>query len=190
MLRVLLRVLDAFPSWVEKAIVLVSVLMLVGMAGVMFLATIFRYILDRPWQWPEEVLVYLMAWSVFILVGPVARQNAHVRLGFVLERIISSPSKAQMISSALENVIGLGIGIFLAYAAVRWMNISREMGTIVWSATGHSYAQWLTRIVPMIGLCLLAFFYLERSIRMLLYFAIRARLSRKGKPEDSSLLTS
>jgi TRAP-type C4-dicarboxylate transport system permease small subunit len=154
----------------------------------MFLATIFRYILDRPWQWPEEVLVYLMAWMMFILIGPIARQRAHIRIGFLIERITGSPSKAESISSAMENIIGLGIGIFFAYAAVRWMNISREMGIIVWSATGVSYPQWLTRIVPMLGLCLMAFFYLERSIRMILHSVVRARLSRVEKSEDSSLL--
>ncbi|UCC60772.1 MAG: TRAP transporter small permease [Dehalococcoidia bacterium] len=175
MLRFIIRILDVFPAWVERATLLASVLMLIGMAGIMFLSTIFRYLLDSPWKWSEEALVYMLAWSIFILMGSVARQYGHVRISFFIDRIMGSPDKAQRLSNVMENIIGLGIGIFLAYSAFRWMNFSREMGAIVWSAAGFTYAQWLTRIVPTLGLCLLSFFYLERSIRMLLAVAISRR---------------
>jgi TRAP-type C4-dicarboxylate transport system permease small subunit len=173
--------------WVERLTMGLSVTMLILMVSIMFLATIFRYILESPWKWSEEALVYLMAWSIFILMGSVARQNQHVRIGFLMERIMGGPKRAELVSSALENIIGVCIGIFLAYAAVRWTNTSREMGTIVWSATGVSYSQWLVRIIPTTGLCLLSLFYLERSIRMLISL-VRSRRRPKSDDDDESFL--
>ena len=86
--------------------------------------------------------------------------------------------------NVMENIIGLGISIFLAYASYRWMDFSREMGAIVWSAAGFTYAQWLTRIVPTLGLCLLSFFYLERSVRMLLAVAVSRRQVKTNHEGD------
>jgi TRAP-type C4-dicarboxylate transport system permease small subunit len=186
-LPALLRAMDAFPMWVERLTMVASVAMLILMVSIMFLATIFRYILESPWKWSEEALVYLMAWSIFILIGSVARQNEHIRIGFVMERIMGGPKRAAVVSNALENIIGVCIAIFLAYAAVRWTNTSREMGTIVWSATGVKYSQWLVRIIPTAGLCLLSLFYLERSIRMLLALVHSRRQPRSDDTDESSL---
>jgi TRAP-type C4-dicarboxylate transport system permease small subunit len=95
--------------------------------------------------------------------------------------LLLGPEKAKRVWTVIENVLGLGIGIFLSYAAYTWLDISRDMGSISWSAAGFSYPQWVTRIVPTIGLCLLAFFYLERNIRMIIsFFAAR----RSDKPSD------
>jgi len=185
-IRFIIRILDVFPAWVERATLLASILMLIGMTGIMFLSTIFRYILDSPWKWSEEALVYMLSWSIFILMGSVARKHEHVRISFFIDRVMGSPDKAQRVSNVLENIVGLGISIFLAYAAFRWLNLSREMGAIVWSATGHTYAEWLTRIVPTLGLCLLSFFYLERSIRMLLSFAISWRRVKTSREKDTA----
>ncbi|OGO02028.1 MAG: hypothetical protein A2Y59_05415 [Chloroflexi bacterium RBG_13_52_14] len=184
MIRFIIRVLDVFPAWVERTVMLASVLMLIGMSGIMFLGTILRYLFHSPWKWPEEVVVYMFAWSIFILMGAVARQYGHVRISFFIDHVMGSPDKAQRISNVVENIIGLGISIFLAYAAFRWMNFSREMGVVLWSATGLRYGQWLVRIVPMLGLFLLSFFYLERSIRMLLAVAISRRQVEKNHVGD------
>jgi len=185
-IRFLLRVLDTFPAWLEKATILASILMLVGMVGIMFVSTVFRYMVDLPMKWSEEALTYMLAWSIFILMGSVARRGEHVKIGFFMERIMGSPEKAQRVSDVLENIIGLCISIFLAYAAYRWMNVSREMGTTLWSAAGFSYADWITRIVPTLGLCLLSLFYFERNIRMLLSVA---NSKRRAHHSDNGSIT-
>jgi TRAP-type C4-dicarboxylate transport system permease small subunit len=179
-IKFLLKALDTIPAWIEKATMLASVLMLIAMVGIMFLSTIFRYLLNSPWKWSEEALVFMLAWSIFILLGTVARRDEHVRIGFVMELLLG-PEKAKRVWTVIENVLGLGVGIFLAYAGYTWLDISRDMGSISWSAAGFSYPQWVTRIVPTLGLSLLAFFYLERNTRMIIaFFAAR----RSKKPAD------
>lgn len=184
MTRFLLRALDVFPAWVERATMLASILMLIGMVLIMFVSTVFRYIVELPMKWSEEALMFMLAWSIFILMGSVARRDEHVRIGFVMEWVMGSPEKARRVWNVLENVIGLGISIFLAYAAYRWLNISRDMGSIVWSAAGFSYPQWLTRIVPTLGLFLLSFFYFERNIRMLLAVVASRRKDQSSDNGD------
>jgi TRAP-type C4-dicarboxylate transport system permease small subunit len=53
----------------------------------------FRYVLNRPIIWTEEVVQGLIAWMVFLGVSVVLRRDEHVRIEFVELRVSGVPRR-------------------------------------------------------------------------------------------------
>src|SRR4030042_3168082 len=51
-----------------------------------FYGVISRYILKRPPDWAEEIVIYLIIWAVFISASILAAQKGHVAATLIVER--------------------------------------------------------------------------------------------------------
>ena len=75
------------------------------MAIVVFLQVIFRYLLNFPLFWTEELGRYLLVWSS-LLGGAIAlKRNEHIAVTFVTDRV---PEK-------YRNIIGKGVMILIIF---------------------------------------------------------------------------
>lgn len=165
-----LKVLETVASWLEKLSLGAAVLLLLVMAAFMFSSIIARYVFNSPIPWSEELLTFLLSYSIFVVLGAVTRGDQHIKIGFVMERLLGE-RKAQRVSTILENVIGLGLTAFLAYTAVRWAAESHATGEREFTHfIQNFYPVWIIKVLPAVGICLLSFFYFERCARQLLSF--------------------
>ena len=98
-------------------------LFLVGIAVVINLQVVSRYVMDDPFIWPEEISRIFMVWAAWWGAAAVTRRGLHIRFDMLLLYI--PPAAA----SLLESVVDLASGaffVFLAYQA--WLLIGTTAG--------------------------------------------------------------
>ena len=100
---------------------------------VVFYAVIMRYLFDRPPTWSTETSVFLLMFIIFIPLGMVTQNDAHIAVDFVLMRLKKrAVNRLQIINCFL----GAGFAAVLLWQTVilvvrafqrEWVTI--EMGT-------------------------------------------------------------
>lgn len=83
---------------------------------VMFLSTIiqvfFRYVLNNPLPWPEEIARYCFVWITFIGLVSNIRTDEHYRIDFIQNQL------PETIKSIIEIIFNAIIIIFLCFTLV------------------------------------------------------------------------
>lgn len=54
---------------------------------IVFVSVFWRYVLNSPLEWSDEITTYMFVFVVFLGAADVERQNAHIRLEFLIERL-------------------------------------------------------------------------------------------------------
>jgi len=80
-----------------------------SMTVVVIIGVFFRYVLNAPLSWPEEVSRYLMIWGASIGITLGIRAEEHVGLTVLLDAV-----KSRAVRNALRTVIFLLVLAFLA----------------------------------------------------------------------------
>ncbi|MFC1963047.1 TRAP transporter small permease [Chloroflexota bacterium] len=173
------RAIETFANALDRMSTGIVVFFLIVMATLMFVVTVVRYFVVISFGWTEEVLGFLLAWSVFLLIGAAARRGEHIRVGFFLERFLGE-NRAKNVSTVVENVVGLAACSYFTWYGCKWVIWGFRHGLESWSAGGFYYALWIPWIIVPIGLGLISFFYLERCIGQLAHL-----VSRKTRQEST-----
>ena len=64
-------------TWgVERVLILLSMLI----ASVVFLQVVFRYVLQQPLYWSEELPRYLLIWMSFLAAALAQKNEAHINI--------------------------------------------------------------------------------------------------------------
>src|SRR5512138_298286 len=58
----------------------------ISATGIAFYGVISRYLLRRPPDWAEEIVIYLIIWAVFISASILAEEKGHVAATLIVER--------------------------------------------------------------------------------------------------------
>ncbi len=101
-----------------------------GVAGLVMLAVVLRYVFNDPLTWGEELIVGLFTWMVFVGAAAAIRSHMHIRID-VMAAMLRNPRMNWL------NVVTLIIGIVIIV-------------TMVWAC----YEQVLQELVvesPMLG---------------------------------------
>ncbi len=97
--------LDQLINWLV-------ILCVIAMVIVIFMQVIFRFILNDPLSWSEELARYLFVWITFLGAAICARDRGHIGMDYVVSKF---PVKVQKIIEhfglALMVVISLTIAI-------------------------------------------------------------------------------
>ena len=97
-----------------------GILVLVTFSGV-----IFRYLLNRPLEWLEEVQMMAIVWVVFLGAGAAFRECGHVAVEILVEMF---PQKVQKILHILVSVLIVTVLAFLTVLSARYAGISLASG--------------------------------------------------------------
>ena len=82
---------------IEQIVSLVSIAFFALIFGVMLLQIFFRYVLNSPLVWTEELCRYLFVWICFLGWTIALRRGTHIRINFFLERLPLLPKKIVLI---------------------------------------------------------------------------------------------
>ncbi len=74
-------------DWIEKILFLLGTIATLGMAVVIFLQITARYLFNSPLPWPEEMAQFLFIIAVYLGVGLLEKDNAHIRCEFLLNKL-------------------------------------------------------------------------------------------------------
>jgi len=100
-----------------------AMLFIVGIAAVINLQVVSRYVMDDPFIWPEEVSRILMVWAAWWGAAAVTRRGLHIRFDMLL--LYVAPVVAALLETAVDLLSG-AFFVFLAYQA--WVLIGVTAG--------------------------------------------------------------
>lgn len=97
-------------TWlVERVLILLSMLI----AAVVFLQVVFRYVLQQPLYWSEELPRYLLIWMSFLAAALAQKNEAHINITLAVTPL---PMAVQRGIRLLANLVILGFLGVLIYS--------------------------------------------------------------------------
>ena len=99
-----------FIGGIGKVLDVTTVLLMLGMVGVVFYQVIMRQIFERPPIWGEEISVTIMIWFVFLGIVLGLEENLHIGIAMFVSKL---PKKAQFVLEVVVNLLILTLSIFL-----------------------------------------------------------------------------
>lgn len=114
----MVRVIEAVSSICARVTSVCAVVMAAIMIVCLLLQIVFRYLLNDPLTWSEEVALFTFAWVVLLLGSLGVREAFHVRLTFVLDRF--SHAARLWLERAILVAIGV-FGVLLAVSGYRYV---------------------------------------------------------------------
>lgn len=90
-------------------------------ALLVFTGVIFRYILQLPLTWGEEVTRYAFTWLAFLSAALAMKYNGHTAIELLVERL---PGRARLVQKLLVQAILIGFLAVFIYYSYRMMMIA------------------------------------------------------------------
>ncbi len=135
--------LSSFSRWLERLLVGISLLLMVGLTALVIIAVVYRK-LGASLSWYDEVASIMLAWLTYYGAALAALKRAHIGFdGFLL----SLPPRIRMSAAVLAEVFV--IGFFLVMTWTGWQVVQVLQGSSLISLTWVS--QQITQSVIPIG---------------------------------------
>lgn len=119
-----------------------------AMAVLVFLQVLFRYLLDAPLDWSEEMATFAFAWMCLLGASVGLRRDEHPRLDIFLDRL------PEGIRRGVSLFIDLGIFFMLAVLLVYGIKLTLVMKLQRTAALGYSVA-FVYAVLPVSALVML-----------------------------------
>lgn len=138
-----------------------------GAAGLLFMAGVavslygvfMRYVLNAPLAWTTEIFEFLLVWSIFIGFGMALKDNRHIQVELVFDRL---PERLKKVMATIANVIGAGFSFYLAYSSIELITLSKEQAI---KTIDVGIPIWITYLVLPIGMALLGIYFCVKAFR-------------------------
>jgi TRAP-type C4-dicarboxylate transport system permease small subunit len=143
--------LRAAVGWIDDTLARVEDLFIVlahaGVAGLVILAVVLRYVFNDPLTWGEELIVALFTWMVFVGAAAAVRSNLHIRID-VMAPVFRNPRMNWL------NVLTVLLGILIIVVMI-WACYEQVLQELVVESPmlGVSKA-WFAAAMP-VGLALM-----------------------------------
>ncbi|HUV08696.1 MAG TPA: TRAP transporter small permease [Spirochaetia bacterium] len=100
---------------IERVEMALAKLFLVVMIVVVGMQVFFRYVVNRPLAWPEELSGFLLIWLTFLVADILVKRKGHVEVEYFFNKM--SP-KAQEIATIIINAYIIVFLIFLIVSSI------------------------------------------------------------------------
>ncbi len=101
----------------NRFISLLCLVFMVGMTFVVLLGVLFRYVLQIPLSWTEELSRYLMIWAATLAVSMGVQEKGHVGLTFLFDLAKSRVSK--IVLETIVFIATLGFLSIMTYYSIQ-----------------------------------------------------------------------
>ena len=144
--------LDQLTRALRAVIVALAVVMLASLS----LQVVMRFVFNQALSWSEELALGCFSWVMLLAIAVGVRDAIHVRMDLLVDRL---PDGAQRAVEVLVSLAVAGLGVFVAWAGVRY--VVDSFGTTS-AAIGYPIAL-LYASAPTAG-ALIALYALERAL--------------------------
>ena len=149
------RLLASTDAWLAR----VAVLFFAGFLGCVVLQVVFRYVLQAPLPWSEEVAVYLFVWSSLLTAAIVVGQNDHFSIAFLADRVGPGSRRVLDLVGVLLSIVFV---LIIVWNGTWWSwRMASGLSPVLQLPQGAVYA-----IIPLAGAYML--FHLCVQLRQLL----------------------
>jgi C4-dicarboxylate transporter, DctQ subunit len=116
------------------------------------LAVISRYAFSLPISFSDEVVTYLVVWSMLVAIGLGEFSRSHIRATVLVDRL-SPRTQHWLARAALVLTLAFALGMIWYGGLITWQRYSlKEV-----SPTILQFPQWLARIALPVGFLLVAY---------------------------------
>ena len=119
------RGLGRLNTALDRATCAACVLLLGVIFGIMLLQIAFRYLLNAPLVWTEELARYLYIWACYLGAVVALRRGNHIVIGLVQDRLPPRLRRAVVLGTQ-----GLALG-FLGMLAVQGVRLALRTHTVI-----------------------------------------------------------
>ena len=150
--------INKFYNILEKILIILLVSLLSLMILLIFSQVFFRYILNNPLSWAEELSRHMMIWSVFIGAAIAYRNNSHMGIDLIYGVL------PKEIGKFLMSFTHFGILLFSLFLLFKGYEISEKtMGQL--SSALRIKMGYIYIAIP-IGFAMIAMFSVEHIINL------------------------
>lgn len=112
-----------------------------AMTVVVIVGVFFRYVLNLPLSWTEEVSRYLMIWGASLAVSSGIRFGEHVGLTILLDSL-KNPALRKALALFIDILVMFFLGLMLAYSLI----------TLKDSSTQQTQALGISMLIPRLAI--------------------------------------
>lgn len=135
--------------WLDRAVDFLLAALLLVMATVVFLQVVFRYVLNSPLAWPEEVARMTIVWLSFIGAYVAMREKKHVAFDLLTQRF---PPNVKL---AVEVAGHAFVALFLLVVVREGWEFASRFQNVAMPYTGVSTGLLVYTVFPVSGVLML-----------------------------------
>ena len=125
------KVLKKIDSIIEAVTTVICTILFAGIIGIAFVAVIFRYVINDPIMWSEEVIRFMAIWMILLGSSLTMRLDEHTSIDFVPTFFLKS-GKAKAVHMAITRAIcAVALIVFFPYS----IELMEKMGSALGAAT-------------------------------------------------------
>lgn len=171
------RGIKYYYDHLEETLLIIA---LVLMTVLVFLQVVLRYIFNSGIIWSEEISRYLFVWISWIGISLGERENQHIKVEMVVNKLKGTPL---FMVKMLSTLIVLAINLFVVYQGIRLMNFT--LITHKKSALLHCTMAIFQAAIP-VGCALMSIRNIEDMVRIIKAYQ-SGTLNENGEGERDEL---
>ena len=82
-----MEIIKKISDILDDCIRYINIVLISAMTFIILLQVFFRYVLNNPLTWTEEIARFSMVWMVFLAISMVAKRKLNISLDFFLKKI-------------------------------------------------------------------------------------------------------
>lgn len=110
-----MKTLDVVLSCLESISKAIVIALMGAMSLVAFSAVVFRFVLQRPLAWSEELARYMMVWVTFAGAGIALSQGRQIGVTLFVDALPSRARKVALLFAELVALAFLGVAIYQGF---------------------------------------------------------------------------
>jgi TRAP-type C4-dicarboxylate transport system permease small subunit len=118
--------LIAVAHWLRRRAENVAVALLAVMFGTFILQILFRYVLNEPLGWSEELIIATWLWTVLWGAAFTVRETEEIRFDIIYSQISERMRRVFTVITGLALVLMYAISLPAAYSYVSFMKVEHS----------------------------------------------------------------
>ena len=155
------RIVEVWDQ-VEKFLVGFLVLAAVALA---FYGVIMRYFFQTAPDWIEEIVTYMIIWSVFLVASTLVKDKGHVAATLLVERF---PLEIRRVLAVFNGILALGFCGIISWYGIRI--VFQNYAFDARSVTSLRFPLWICYLAVAVGCTLVGIRYVIRIYRLIFQF--------------------
>ncbi|MBK3735198.1 TRAP transporter small permease subunit [Azospirillum brasilense] len=157
------RGLPVWWSFIEDRLLLnIATILMMAAIGIMFYEASSRSLLSESHWWAEELVRFLVVWSVLLSLGVGTRHGHYIRMDLLLNML---PHRVRLAFAWLNSLIGLAFSVLLVIAGFQEVAHLQAIG--MFTESNLDLPLWTVRLVLPLGGVLYGFAFVGNIILLL-----------------------
>ena len=133
----------------DRAVDFFLAMLIIGMTAVIFVSVFWRYALNSPLSWVEEVARLMVVWMCFVGAYMALRERKHIGFDIIVARL---PAAVRRVIDAVNQVLTI---TFLVVVIWQGVVFAGQFLTITMPYTGISQGWFAYSVFPVSGALML-----------------------------------